>query len=308
MKVSTLLATLLYVCSAHALFAQSSPGFANGQTLTGPSLNAAFENKQDYAAQLTWSGSPTISAVFGGQTQLNSFYFNGTAASATLPESIGFLQMTSATGAASGNGGVSAYKMGLALQVWANPGTSNIYGLNIVENIASGVGAFQASGVELDFNNLNHDYPESGYAGTPGNAYAQGILLDTQSNFQMTAAIILSVANSTPGFHDGTWYNGNVYSDYGTHDNNSLSTTKASYLDQGAHSVASFQSAAVTPVAFLASGTNATASFQGPGFTIDPTGNGVMLTLTLTTPLTGTPTAYACFDASNHVVKSVSPC
>jgi hypothetical protein len=268
---------------------------------------------------MQWSGNAAITATFGGQSQLNTIYENITAASATVAESTSFLNMTSATGAASGNGPTSAYKMVQAMNINCNAGSANCYGQNIILNLNSGLGAFQGSGQEIDINNLNHDYPVS----SPyGGIYSWGLSILTDSTYEVTAGIILGTINNTHGMHDGIWVNTNVVGDNVIEDTGNSATE---YYDHGTHATAAFLESSVSPYGWLSNGTYTGAALQDGSTApyglvlvgtystaaLATTGAIILQTgasLAYVTLPSGTAATYACFTSAHVLISSAAPC
>ena len=196
-------------------------------------------------------------ADFAGQEQINSQNIALIAGSATMPEAASYLNVTSALGAASGNGPVSAYKMAQAIAITAAPGSGNIYGQNIVVTQDAGVGAFSLSGLEIDINNDNHDFPFTGYGGVV--SYAFQVLSD--SAFEITAAIAIgSIVSTNYAYHAGLFFSTlKGASDYSIYD---ACDSAYSYNDGGTHASAGFWQHSTTPIGIFTNGIFATAAMQ----------------------------------------------
>jgi hypothetical protein len=193
---------------------------------------------------------------FAGTTENAALFWNITAASASAQEIGASFFMTSSTGAASGNNPNSAWKMGLAVQSQAHVGSGNIYGMNIQVIQDSGVGNFTMSGLEIDMNNNNVDFPESGAGGAVG----VGLSILTASNFPLAAAINLGTVNtSTYAFHDGIYIapSNYVIKDFVIHD---ASHASYSYNDDGVHSASGIWEHSTSPIGIYTNGTFSSAA------------------------------------------------
>jgi hypothetical protein len=152
------------------------------------------------------SGSGAVfQSTFATLTQLNSVFVKTVAASASVPEGGQLIKLQSNIGAASGL--VGAYKIGQAIEITANPGSSSVYGHNIVMNLASGFGNFMGNGMEIDINNNNADYPFTGLGGV-AISYGMQILAGAgPPAYPITAALAIgSISSSYYGFHAGIYF------------------------------------------------------------------------------------------------------
>jgi hypothetical protein len=264
--IKRLVVALAVICLGLPALAQT-PGTFQGVTanpnappLSAAALNAAFGSKADATGGVltnpTISGVPGVSAVFAGQSQNNALLMNLTAASATTPEGGLFIHITSAIGAASGNGPVSAYKIGEAIQTDCNPGSGNCYGLNIVNNIPAGFGAFSAAGLEINTNNVNHDYPFGGYGGVVD--YPFQILAN--ATFPVTAAMAIGNLTTNYAYHAGIYFStGYGAQDYSIYD---IDNAQYSYNDAGTHSAAGIWEHSTAPIGVFVNGTYSSAAIQ----------------------------------------------
>ena len=197
---------------------------------------------------------------FAGTTENAALFWNITAASASAQEIGASFFMTSATGAASGNGPNSAWKMAVSMQMHQTAGSGNAYVLNLSGLCDSGVGNFNCSGLEIDMNNNNVDFPEGGAGGAVGVAFS----ILTASTHPLAAAINIGTVNTGVGnyaFHDVLYVapNSLTVRDYVVHDS---SSAQYSYLSDGTHSAAGFEDSSTTPIGFFSTGTKTTAGFQ----------------------------------------------
>jgi hypothetical protein len=210
-------------------------------------------------ANTTSTAAANQAVSFAGSSAKAALYWNITAASAASPEIGLYSQITSATGSASGNGPLtSAWKMAGAFQTIGNPGTANIYGVNIQVIMNASVGNFSMSGLEVDCNNQNEDYPEGGAGGAVGVCTTVAV----SSAFPLAAAINVGTVNTTTyAFHDLIYVAANAWTikDYTIHD---AAWAQYSYYDNGQHGAAGFWEAAATPIGFLTAGTKTTAAFE----------------------------------------------
>jgi hypothetical protein len=204
-------------------------------------------------------GFPSSAGNFAGQVQMNKVYVDVTAASSSTPESASFISMTSSIGSSSGNGAISAYKMGQAIQITGRPGSGNVYGQNIVVNLNPNYGAFQGSGQEININNLNHDYPFGGYGGIV--TYGSQIL--SNSAYPITAAIAVAQIPPVGGayaYHAGLFFS----TKYGAQEFSIYDIDDAlySYNDAGSHAAAGIWEHSSAPVGVLTSNVFTTAAIQ----------------------------------------------
>ena len=255
-----------------------------------PSLGPGSEGPTSILQLYNHVGSPGTTANFAGQNQLNTQYFNETMASSTTPEAAVFLNLSSSVGSGTGNGAISAYKMGEAISVTASAGSANTYGANIAMYINSGVGAFSSSGLEVDVTNNNHDYPQAGYGGI----FSSALSALADSNYKETSAFIIGSINANQGFHTGIWVNTDAISDYTIEDNGNSSYT---YYDNGSHASAGFAEVSGVPIGFFAACTCSTAGFQDSS----TAPYGMALTGAYSTAALATTTgAYGWFNSGTH--------
>jgi hypothetical protein len=213
-------------------------------------------------ANMIMSGAPAQTVAFAGLTEKATAYLNVTAASAANPELATFIQMVSSTGSASGNGALTAaFKMPLAVQSIGHVGTTNTYGENIAVIMDSGVGNFSMSGLEIDMNNNNVDYPEGGAGGAVG----VGISVLAASLFPIAAVLNVGTINTaTYAFHDLINVPPNAFTlrDNLVHDG---SSAIRSYNDTGAHAACGFCESATTPIGYFNSAVESIAGYEDVG-------------------------------------------
>lgn len=111
------------------------------------------------------TASPSITVAPTGNasiTTLTSFNIQANAASATTREFLTCLGFTSATGSANAGPPNFADKVALYAGMVGNTGTSNIWAINSVTNVATaGAGLYNADGYECDVNNNSgNDYAD----------------------------------------------------------------------------------------------------------------------------------------------------
>lgn len=198
----------------------------------------------------------TITEVFADHPQLNARRHLFNPAYDNQSECANLLLVKSNKGAPSGNGPLSAFKMASAIEIIANPGSGNVYGQNIVLRLNAGVGQFSGSGLEINVDNYNQDYPTDGSGGVL--SFAQQIL--SNSTFPVTAAIGIGSINTNYQYNVGLYF----HTQYGAKEYTiwDRGNSAVGYRDSGTHATAGFWSSATSPYGFFANGTYATAGYR----------------------------------------------
>jgi hypothetical protein len=244
---------------------------AAGGSLTGPVRCTVTTCA---AWPINWAGANPLAAIA----------YDLTATSDTAQEAGAIFRMTSAKGAASGTGALSAFKIPLGTEMTMLPGAGNSYSFNSVITASSGVGNFQVSNQELNTNINNQDYPP-----TIGQPFATSLLLQGISNYRQTALLFANNAGyalgSTPAgkylSYEGLWFYGPYtisdhtirddtnaavsYSIGGSHSGSAISdssTTPASLAVTGSKSLADISLAATSPIAVRIVGTKSSSSIS----------------------------------------------
>lgn len=186
------------------LVSVANTGTGNNVLATSPTLTTPTLSGVTTAGNIGSTTTAGISQSWAGATPKVGLNYNLTAASATDQEAGAIFRMTSATGSASGTGPLSAFKIPLGTEMTMNAGSGNGYAFNAVITASSGVGYQQVSGIEINQNINNQDYPF-----TVGQPLANFLNMGGISAFPATAyTFVNDVGSTTFGAHYGMLFYG----------------------------------------------------------------------------------------------------
>lgn len=189
-------------------------------------------------------GVPPLSDTFQGNAGSGAFFITGaaTAGSNTLNEWVAQFPMTSSFGSANHT---TATKGGIFADCVANAGSGDCWGANFIASANSGLGnTANVTGLEVDVNNGNQNYGESGFrynAAGPPNQYGLTIATSSANNgtsgFRSSAGLYISALNGPSGLGNGPWNRGIAIdsNSVAQHSIEDASSSTISYFVTGTH-------------------------------------------------------------------------
>ena len=243
-----------------AITGSGSTGDVSKMTVT-PSTNAVSGSLARMLGSLSPAGTATVPINWAGANPNSAIAYDLTAASDSAQEAGAIIRMTSSKGASSGTGALSAFKIPLGTEMTMLPGSGNAYAFNAVISSKPGVGNFQVSGVEVNVNIENKEYPP-----TIGEPFATSLLLQGINPYRQTAIAFINNAGyalgATPAgkymTYEGLWFYGPyTISDHTIRDD---TNSAVSYAITGTHSSAAISDASTTPAALNLSGSYSVAA------------------------------------------------